>query len=699
MKRIFIFIIIITANLTIFAQNPKKWKDVSVDDFNYRSADAKVNQVILFEYGNYYFNVWKEELKLFVEVHKRILIIDTIGGEKFNIEIEYMPYNDYDEFSNFQVYSYSIINNKVKKSKIRQNLVENVQIDEYKSKRVLSIDDIKPGTIIEYRYVLTTLSVLEPPRWYFQHDVPCLYSQVNIKLPNFISYTSSIVGEEFLTENISSPTYTNLDYVFHYEDPIPGGAYYRNKSFTKPVHFSLQSMNYSLKMRNIPAYTSPKYIDCSCNYIRNISLNLFRIDQKNGLSSQFDLFTWENLTQRLYQATEEDYVPTKKFNTSSINYPKGFIVYSVKTWAEVDENLKKHQNFGLQLLKGWNYSDELDKIITDTTADNLKNAIKIHNYVRDNYNFNGIKSIYTSNDLEKLVKTKNGNSADINFLMIYYMKKSGINAFPVIIRTVDMGKIDYLLPVTRQFNKVIAGAKINNNLYYFDATNKNYPWFVLNPNNLNCFGRAIGRQDTGFVEIKSSKKSFSNNYLRINFGGSDGNFLMVIKDFGQSAVNKRINYADFISDFNSRFKGLTNFEHSEKNINSVDDTLMSEISFMINNYLDISEIYPFDFFDINYEFNSPLRNEPVFFADTYKEIFTVDILLPSTMEVKSMPLDIRNEINGASLQASTMIFDNTLRLILQIDFDKRVFQPDEYVNLRYLMMKLDNFINTPVVFY
>ncbi|MBN2663540.1 MAG: DUF3857 domain-containing protein, partial [Bacteroidales bacterium] len=380
MKKTFLLLLILCANLIFLAQNPKNWKNVTTDDFKYTNSDTSVHAVINFEVGNYYFGAWNEELKLFIEVRKRILIIDKNGLKYAKIEVPYLSNNDYDEFVSFQAYFYTLENGKIKKHKVKNRDIKEVEIDEFYSKRILDLTDIQPGSVIEYRYIIAGLDIVEPPVWYFQHQIPCLYSSFQIKLPEFIAYQIRTVGADFLTENTKEEAYTNIEFTLHYNAPIPSGAYYRSKSFIAPVHFSFLSWIFTRTMINIPAYKPQKFTDCDCNYLRNLTLNLNRIDQKNSLTSRFDLFAWDILTQRIFQSTKENYVVKNKFNTVQTNNPSGYIVFQITDWNDVDEKLKKNPNFGLQLLKAWQFRPELDLALKNSSDTALNKAILIYNY-------------------------------------------------------------------------------------------------------------------------------------------------------------------------------------------------------------------------------------------------------------------------------------------------------------------------------
>jgi len=697
MKKIVFFIIFISANLVFLAQTPKKWKKVTPDEFTYINTDSSVHAVILFEQAKYRFDVWNEELKLFVEVHKRILILDTVGLNYAKLEIPYYAYRKYDEFASFKANYYFLSNGKVKRKSLKNNQISDVEINDYWNKKTANFGVLKPGTIIEYKYVLTTLNMVEPPKWYFQHEIPCLYSSFTLNVPKVISYQMRINGVNFLSENSKRQAFTNLNYTLNYDDPIPGGSQYRNQSFNAPINLSLKSWLFNTIMTDIPPYKSVQNTDCDCNHKRSLTLNLNNIDQKHELTSGLDLFAWEILTQRLYQATTDNYVVKRQFSTTTVNNPAGYIVFHISDWNELDAKLKKNYNFGIQLLKAWNFRPELNAALQNSNDSALNKTIAIYNYVQTNYEWNGMFSIYTSDDLSKISTTKTGNTADINLMLVYLLKKAGIDAYPVLIRTKNSGYVDYDWASPRQFNNVIACAEINGKRYFLDAKDKNIPWNVLNPQNSCNEGRIINGLESEFVPITANYITNYSHSFNIYFSQNIAQCSIKMKDGGLEGNYKRNNFDSWLNNYKKLLNNPYNFLISTDSLSNFSEPLETEISFSIDNYLSTNKIYPFDFFEINYFFSSPIRNIPVYFDEKFEKNFFVEIKIPNGKHVISTPDDILNTIYGAYVSTITTIDSSSIKIHLRIGITEQLFEPIYYSGLRLFFAEIDRFINSPVV--
>ncbi len=698
MKKLFLFFMIICANLVIFAQNTKSWKYVGPNDFKiksplYSNADA----VIISESADYYFDVWREELRLFEEVKRKIKIINKKGLKYAHIEIPYISDDYFEDIILTQAYSYTMNNGKIIKKRLRNRNIHTVKIDKYRSKEIIDIPDVKPGSIIVYRYIIATLKVVSPRRWNFQHSIPCLKSHFEINLPDFINYEFNITGAKNLTLNKREQAYMNLDYIFHYNDPIPAGLGYTGVGFTGHEIFSFQTWNYIFEMRNIPPIKKEKHVDCYCNYKRNISLNLYRIDKNTHLTSNYDIFAWTLLTKRMYVSiTSTHHIISKMYSEYTIA-PAGFIIYRVKDWKTVNNYMLQNLNFGIQLLKPWKYKQEIDKALNNTDTSKIKKMIDIYNYVKNNYLWNKNYNIFTDKDLKFVAKDKTGNSADINLLLIYLLKKANLKAFPVLIKTIKQGHIDYDLASEQQFNNVIALVKIKNKNYFLDAIQKNTPWYLINKNDLNDKGLIISVKNSNFVKIKPAKTSFFSKTASLNLTDTNNVYCNInCKNFGYFALKIKQDSATIIKNYQKHLKNYNNFSYSFKNLNS--DTITQNISFNTSELYKNNKLFPFYIFHFDTDFLSPMRQFPIYYGFDFTKNYTVKIKIPKNKKVFSVPKPFNAQIQGLSISTQIDIDQDQITLNIKIMNNKTLYPQSQYQEMRNLYLQLYNFINTPIIF-
>lgn len=111
--------------------------------------------------------------------------------------------------------------------------------------------------------------------------------------------------------------------------------------------------------------------------------------------------------------------------------------------------------------------------------------------------------MYPFKEPQKLFSDEYGHSADINMFFIYLLKKLNIEAFPILIRTNDLGLPEKVFPVHGQFNHVIACVEIDGEIYLIDLTNPNKRWNELPEYDLNTYGWKVHEYDYGWIDIDS----------------------------------------------------------------------------------------------------------------------------------------------------------------------------------------------------
>ena len=85
-----------------------------------------------------------------------------------------------------------------------------------------------------------------------------------------------------------------------------------------------------------------------------------------------------------------------------------------------------------------------------------------------------------------MLKTKTGNSADINFMLLSLLRAEGISAVPVLVSPRDNGLVSIGTPTLSQFNHVIVKVTLDPQHHLLlDATESYVPGFIMPKQNMN----------------------------------------------------------------------------------------------------------------------------------------------------------------------------------------------------------------------
>jgi hypothetical protein len=160
---------------------------VDIADLQSKNCDFEkdANAEVLFDSGNVYFD---GNYHIVTEIHKRIKIFNDNGKDYANVRIEYFTGDRLEFLSRIQAETINLTNGKPEIIKVDKKQIFTEFVDKYRSAMVISFPNVKPGSIIEYKYTLTSNSIGDFPDWYFQTSIPTRYSQLTTSIPDIFYY-------------------------------------------------------------------------------------------------------------------------------------------------------------------------------------------------------------------------------------------------------------------------------------------------------------------------------------------------------------------------------------------------------------------------------------------------------------------------------------------------------------------------------
>lgn len=161
------------SNIPAFGNVEKTDLEVKECDFD-RNAEA----MVLFDKGqlDYILGSGIDLVR-----HIRIKILNDKGKDRADIHLHYINWKNEEDIKDItaQVYnldpSGNIVVTKVDKKQIFER-----QINKREAEKVFTFPDVKPGTIIEYKYKHTNIGMIN---WYFQRSIPVKYSEFTFDYP------------------------------------------------------------------------------------------------------------------------------------------------------------------------------------------------------------------------------------------------------------------------------------------------------------------------------------------------------------------------------------------------------------------------------------------------------------------------------------------------------------------------------------
>jgi len=328
----FLFVLCLLFSLNLAAQKkdiPSFGKvdkaDLEMKDCDFeKSAEAMVLFDVAEVYCTFDFNSFSRQVGTEVERHVRIKILDTRGLDNANIRIRYHSQNKTEEIQNISAQTYNLdASGNIVITKVDKKNIFDKAVNKHYSEIAFAFPDVKPGSIIEYKYKDYADYLYGLKDWYFQRSIP-------VKLSRYVL--------DFPSELIISAT--------------PQGGLQVNK--TEKESGTRLVKTYS--MDNIPALKKEPFISCEEDYMQQIKPFMVAFDMP-GYPRKSLLRTWPGIIKELME--DEDFGLELKKNiprTSDLDallktitdpYQKMIIIHDY-----VKKNMEWNEYYGIWAFEG-----------------------------------------------------------------------------------------------------------------------------------------------------------------------------------------------------------------------------------------------------------------------------------------------------------------------------------------------------------
>jgi hypothetical protein len=248
-------------------------------------------------------------------------------------------------------------------------------------------------------------------------------------------------------------------------DNASSGLWYFQKQI--PVKFSRFIVNFPPELR---VAITP-----------NCTLPLQQSTSDRKGAGNYSWYTMENvpgLANEPFMSCREDYLQKVEMRLTAVDFPGVPTRSLVRSWPGIIRTLVDDEDFGRQLKKEIPRTADLDAMLKDMN-DPFKKMSVIHNYVRNNMEWNGYTNIWALDGVKAAWKDKKGTSGEINLILINLLKDAGLTAHPLLVSTKNNGLVNTSVAGYDQFDKVLAHVTIGEKYYVLDATEKVTPSFLI----------------------------------------------------------------------------------------------------------------------------------------------------------------------------------------------------------------------------
>lgn len=655
MKRIFTLLLLGAITATANAQTPQTqatqpYGKVDQADLEMKACDFEkdANAEVLFDKGNVYYGA---DLGTVInEVHRRIKIFNDNGKSSADIHINYLGGNRLEYISGIQAETINLVDGKIEVTKLDKKQIYTKTIDKWRNEITFTMPNVKPGSIIEYKYNWNTNDIFDIPDWEFQDKIPVRYSEYTTGIPDIFYFRA----QPHLTYTLVKNTRTSQ-----------GRSFVDN---TGTYSYTLEQETKA--MANVPS-----------------------------------------LPDEPFMSSFRDNVQEIRFQLVSIRPIGGFTRTGTDTWAKVGGKLIDDEDFGGQLRRKLNNEDAIVGKAKALKTNEEKIAY-IFNEVKNSMKWNSIDDWYTIDGTYRAWENKTGNSAEINLILYHLLKEAGLEVYPMVVSTREHGKVLPLYTSTIQFNRAVAFIPVDSaKNYVLDATNKYNLYNEIPADLLNSSGLWIDKQKKQYDivylhnDIPVRQMVFINGEIKpdgkltgtAQISSTSYNKINSVEKYKTDGEKK---YIDFLRDNDNNIK-ISSLKMQDMEVDSL--PLMQNIEFNLDlagsdeNYIYLNpnlftslKTNPFlsenRMTDVDFRY---LRNYAV--SGMYK--------VPAGYKVDALPksLTIVMPDKGVSFRRIVAEQDGSIIVRYSISYNKTQYSKDDYPDFHEFFKKMHEMLNEQII--
>jgi len=588
------------------------------------------------------------------EYEFRIKIYKKEGLNWADFKVPY--YVGYENLNNEMVkfsdgMTYNLQNGVIVKTKLTGEGRFKKDVNEFWNEASIAMPNVKVGSVIEFKYTLTSENITEFPDYCFQYEIPVNYSEYRTEIPQFFVYKPILSG----FKKIES------------ESKIANGYQNFTNQYNQTVNLSFQQINSIYTARNVAALKSEPYVGNLSNYRSFVSHELEKT--------------------RFPEAPEKNYA---------------------MTWEGVAKMIYKEDRFGKELKTRSYFEAELAAYIKNT-ATNVATANAVFEFVKAKMNWDGKYGYLTKKGVKKAFEDKTGNTAEINLMLVSMLNHAGINANPVLISTVSNGIP--VFPNRTIFNDVIAGAEIDGKIVLFDATDKNATMNILPLRDLNWNGRLI-RQDGTSEEIPLFPQTTSKEVVTVvasldaqgKFTGKARTLKTDYEAFGFRDKFRGVNKDNYLEKLEASLNDMQITQYSIENENDLLQPITETFTFASNNNAEfLGEnivINPMlGFMHSENPFTAEKREYPIYYAYPFQKKIMINIEIPEGFEIVSVPVStsISTGENVGFFSYATQVAGRKIQITMSSEIKMAMLSAEFYDPLKAFYKQMIEKLNEKIV--
>lgn len=618
------------------------WAESELTEYE---RDKEAEAVVLFDIGKSYFIHAAQGYEIVFERTTRIKVLDESGIKWAEVEIPYYQEgNIYERVYDIQAISYNYTDEgSLEKTPLNVSNTYDEKISEFWKVKKFAVPNVKEGTILEYRYKISSPYKFNLRDWRFQWRIPVVHSEYEVSMIPFYKYAWLLQGANRFDSHIS----------------------YVDRASTRHVgSVEFNDLVHEYVMKNVPAFANEKFISSINDYIIKLDFQLAEVISTDGTSRPI-----------------------------------------MTTWEELIEDLDKNSDFGRYIKRSGRTASKLvdiDAQLKKTERERFNFAM---DYMKRNFNWSNTYGKYATKSPKDFVNDKYGNSGDMNLFAIGFLQELGIEAQPVIISTRNHGKVKEQYPYLSFFNYVIIKAQVAGETVLSDATEILSLHDQIPTRCINGKGLIIQENKVEWISLEEEDPSEVKTNIHIawqNEEATEAQIKWSATDY--DALYYRNYYTDRQDNLKEKLQSeaYALIDTSIVVANQTDVEQPWELRYkIVDKPMRVKEkVYLAPFFD-QVMSDNPLKQKkrtyPVDIVYPQKRSFTTIIDIPEGYRADFIPEDLTMDNSLFSMQYEAKVEADKIRVIFNYHLKKAIYSPNNYARIKYYFSAIADKGNEKIV--
>lgn len=587
------------------------------------------------------------------EVHERVKIYNNTGFDWATHQVRYYVGGNTDQsVTRIKGATYNLENGKVQTTKLEKDGIFDEAYNKFWNLKKLALPKVKAGSVIEYKYVVSSDYIGNIREILLQQTVPIDYESIRFEIPEFYVFRPYVRGDIVLNPQTKKGTRTES---FALGAKTVGSGLNARTVSGGQSKFTYEITTTEYELNNVSPLRDEPYVDNLFNYIGAINMELQYTNYPNSGITEY-ISSWESESNTIFQDYYKDY-------------------------------LNKRIDLG----------SDLDGLLVVANSDKEKLNL-IFEWAKNKIKWNGEYGIFPEESLKEISEKGSAPIAELNLLLVKALEYAGLESYPVLVSTKEHGVP--LFPTLEGFNYVIAAVVLDGGLFLMDASSPASLPNMLPERVMNWQGRLL------MPDGASQFVSLTPNYLSSHVVNLLANLDDTTDAVGQAREQFTNHFglemrsaltSDTADEYLSEFDNGDFFAEaiSLKNYTELADPLILSYEFTIEDAIEDldGKRYFNPYFHLGMTenpFQSDTRSLPVDYVYPKEHKFMISVTIPEGYQIESVPptVNIALPEGLGSYSAQYRVSNNTVAIRSSLKLNTGLFGAQLYTYLKQFMSQV-----------